>query len=119
MRTSLAKRIVFALIGAVVGALLGLVAACFAGELLRRPPSYESVAWFSGLFFGLIGLLRAAEARFPAAAALRLLWAFAQAQWGRPHASERTEQVDQPPAWRSVGLLLAWFAGVVLLALRT
>lgn len=115
---SLWDRFVFGVISAAAGALLGLGAAYVAALLLGTPPAYESIAWFSGIYFAVIGVIRGPDAGFFAGEVLRVVWAGAQAELGRPHPAERHEQREQPAAWRSVGLLLAWAAAVLLLAFR-
>jgi hypothetical protein len=110
---------VFGLISGATGTLLGLAAAFLAGQSLAQPPAYGSVAWFSGLYFAAVGWVRGPDAGFLVGEVLRVVWAGAQAELGRPHPSERSEQQDQPVAWRSTGLLLAWVGVVLLLAWRS
>ena len=109
----------FGIISATSGTLLGLGAAFVAGLSIGQSPAYGRIAWFSAFYFGVIGVLRGPDAGFLAGEVLRVIWAGAQAEGGRPHPSERPEQRDQPPAWHSAGLLLAWIAVVVMLAWRT
>ena len=109
-------RIVFGAISGAAGTLLGLAAAFLAGQSLARAPAYEAIAWFSGLYFSVIGMVRSPDAGFLAGEVLRVVWAGAQAGLGGPHSSERREQQDQSVAWRSTGFLLAWVGVMLLLA---
>ena len=118
-RSSASDRIVFGSISAAAGALLGLGAAFVAGLAIGQPPAYGPIAWFSAFYFGAVGVLRGPGAGFLAGEVLRVIWAGAQAELGRPHPSERPEQRDHPPAWHSTGLLLAWTVVVLILAWRT
>jgi hypothetical protein len=114
---SLWDRVVFGSISAIVGAVLGALAAFLAAVAFDSSPEWTRVTGFSILFFFGVGALRGPDAGFFVGQAFSAVAGIGAVEVGV--ASGGTEYRDEPRSWNSVWLLGVWLAVVTALAWRS
>jgi hypothetical protein len=113
---SIWDRIVFGSIAALVGGVLGLLAAVLGAVAFDSPPAWRTVLTFSLVFFFCVGAARGPDAGFLMGEALSAIGGIGAAEAGV--ALGDTEGHDKPRSWRSAWLLGTWLAVVAVLTWR-
>lgn len=114
------ERTVFGAISGLFGGILGLAAGLLAAMLFQTGAGLAAVVIFSVIYFFCIGAVRGPDAGFVAGEAFMAMSAAVRSFSASNGLIYRDPgSYDQPRAWRSVGVLVAWIGLVAVITWRS